>query len=61
MKARVYTQTTVHSPDGAYQLAILELPDGRRQMVRVAGPLAAIGDELDWPVQKVPDPEPLDC
>lgn len=60
MKARVYTETTVHSPDGAYQLAILEFPGGERQTVRIAGPRVAIGDEVDWPYAAPPDAEPVD-
>ena len=49
MKARVYTHTTVHTAEGSYQLAIVELPDGQRRTVRITGPPVAIGDTLDWP------------
>lgn len=53
MKARVYTQTTVHTADGSYQLAIVEFPDGERRTVRITDPPVAIGETLDWPPSEI--------
>jgi uncharacterized OB-fold protein len=45
--AIVYSETLVHFPaDTPYQLALVELPDGERLLVRIAGPLATIGDSV---------------
>ena len=48
----VYTETVVFSPpeayvnDVPYQLAIIELEDGKRTTARVIGERAAIGDRV---------------
>ena len=48
----VYTETVVFSPpeafvnDAPYQIAIIELEDGKRTTVRVTGEHAVIGDRV---------------
>lgn len=50
----VYTETVVFSPtpqfanDVPYQLAIIELENGRRLTGRIEGERAAIGDRVDF-------------
>ena len=50
----VYTETLVYSPtpqfanDVPYQLAIIELAEGRRLTGRIDGERAAIGDRVDF-------------
>ena len=50
----VYTETLVHSPtpqfanDVPYQLAIIELAEGRRLTGRIDGERAAIGDRVEF-------------
>ena len=50
----VYTETLVYSPtpqfanDVPYQLAIVELAEGRRLTGRIDGERAAIGDRVDF-------------
>jgi uncharacterized OB-fold protein len=52
--ATVYTETVVYSPpeqyaqDVPYQLAIVNLPEGRRLTARILGPRAAIGDRVEF-------------
>jgi hypothetical protein len=49
-----YTETVVYSPtpqfvnDVPYQLAIVELENGRRLTARVAGEKVSIGDRVDF-------------
>jgi uncharacterized OB-fold protein len=51
---KVYSETVVHSPapqfinDVPYQLAIIDLADGRRLTARIDGPTASIGDPVDF-------------
>ncbi len=47
MKARVYTETTVHTAAVPYQIAIVELEDGSRKTVRIEGDRVAIGDPVE--------------
>jgi uncharacterized OB-fold protein len=50
----VYTETIVHSApeaflsDAPYQLAIIELDQGRRVTARLAGPRVSIGDRVEY-------------
>lgn len=50
----VYTETLVHSPtpqfadEVPYQLAIVELENGRRLTSRIQGKRAGIGDRVDF-------------
>jgi len=50
----VYTETLVHSPtpqfvdDVPYQLAIIELAEGKRLTARIEGERASIGDRVDF-------------
>lgn len=50
----VYTETIVHSPtpqfanETPYQLAIVELANGRRLTGRIVGDRAAIGDRVTF-------------
>ena len=50
----VYTETLVYSPtpqfanDVPYQLAIIELAEGRRLTGRIDGERAAIGDRVEF-------------
>lgn len=45
--AIVYSETLVHFPaDTPYQLALVELPDGARLLVRIAGQPVRIGDSV---------------
>lgn len=51
-RAVVYTETVVFSPpaqyanDAPYQLAIVELANGKRLTVRISGERVVIGDEV---------------
>jgi uncharacterized OB-fold protein len=51
-EAIVYTETLIHSApeqyaaDAPYQIALIEHPDGRRELVRIAGPRVRIGDTV---------------
>lgn len=53
-KGVVYTETLVHAPaeqfvqDAPYQLAIIELPNGRRVTGRIEGERASIGDSVHF-------------
>ena len=42
----VYSATTVHGADLAYQIALIDFQDGVRQLVRIEGPPVAIGDRV---------------
>ena len=48
----IYTETTVFSPpaqyaeDAPYQLAIVDMEDGKRHTVRIVGTHAVIGDAV---------------
>lgn len=54
MRATVYTETVVWSPteqyvsDVPYQLAIVEIGEGKRRTVRILGDRVAIGDTVDF-------------
>ncbi len=50
----IYTETVVFSPpaqyanDAPYQLAIVDLEDGKRLTVRISGERVAIGDKVEF-------------
>ena len=54
MTAKVYTETVVWSPapqyaaDAPYQLAIVELGEGKRLTVRILGARVAIADTVEF-------------
>ncbi|MBM3760534.1 MAG: OB-fold domain-containing protein [Acidobacteria bacterium] len=51
-QATVYTETIIHSApeqfaaEAPYQIALVELEDSARQLVRISGIRAAIGDRV---------------
>ena len=51
-QAIVYTETVIHSAperfaaEAPYQIAVVEFPDGAREIVRIAGDRAKIGDRV---------------
>lgn len=54
MKATVYTETVVWSPteqyasDVPYQLAIVEIGEGKRRTVRILGDRVTIGNTVEF-------------
>lgn len=52
MRGIIYTETVIHAAPQAfvagapYQIAIVELEDGRRIPARIVGPRVAIGDRV---------------
>jgi uncharacterized OB-fold protein len=53
-KGTVYTETVVHSPpeqfvkDAPYQIAIVQLEEGRRVTARIEGARVVIGDAVRY-------------
>ena len=51
-QAIVYTETVIHSAperfaaEAPYQIAVIEFPGGARELVRIAGLRAMIGDRV---------------
>lgn len=51
-QAIVYTETVIHSAperfaaEAPYQIAVVEFPGGTRELVRIAGQRAMIGDRV---------------
>ena len=51
-QAIIYTETVIHSAperfasEAPYQIAVIEFPGGTRELVRISGPRATIGDRV---------------